>query len=337
MLRLVRVIGMLFGLILLLLVGMMGYLRREPSEAEWIAFASDGKIYRMNADGANLKQLTDGNISFGYRDFDPFWSPDGQWIGFLSRRRESNRAGFYRVPRNGGEVEALGIVPEFSDIIHADLSPDGQWLVWAGYQSITMYQIYRMRIDGNPIEQVTTTEEDATKPRFSVDGQSILFAFGYPHSEHYLYQMQLDGSEPQLLQTPPINPHAPSLSPDRKWIVFSASPDSYLENEIMRMRVDGSELQQITQIDGYHYEPSWSPNGEWIVFTSVRGMSQTIHKIRPDGTDERQLTTFGGDNPRWSPIIDMAWDSWTLGTIGIGLQVGVRGLSLWGGKREHRC
>jgi dipeptidyl aminopeptidase/acylaminoacyl peptidase len=48
--------------------------------------------------------------------------------------------------------------------------------------------------------------------------------------------------------------------------------------------------------------PSWSPDGEWIAFASERSGWFELHLIRPDGSDERQLTHDAGDffGPTWS-------------------------------------
>ena len=48
--------------------------------------------------------------------------------------------------------------------------------------------------------------------------------------------------------------------------------------------------------------PAWSPDGEWIVFASERSGWYELHLIRPDGSDEKQLTHDAGDffGPTWS-------------------------------------
>jgi Tol biopolymer transport system component len=52
------------------------------------------------------------------------------------------------------------------------------------------------------------------------------------------------------------------------------------------------------------FDPQWSPDGKQIAFYSDRSGSTEIWRCEADGTNLRQLTSFGGPltrNPRWSP------------------------------------
>ncbi len=62
---------------------------------------SNTDIYVMNADGSNLKQLTNDPSA----DSDPRWSPDGKSILFLSTRKDGSQA--WLVPAEGGEQKQL--------------------------------------------------------------------------------------------------------------------------------------------------------------------------------------------------------------------------------------
>jgi len=70
-----------------------------------IAFASnrDGgqyRIYVMNADGTNVRRLTDGR-----NDHTPTWSPDGNWIAFTSAR--GGQPDIWMVDIHGGNLTQI--------------------------------------------------------------------------------------------------------------------------------------------------------------------------------------------------------------------------------------
>jgi WD40-like Beta Propeller Repeat len=59
---------------------------------------SQTSLFVSNADGGGEQKLTDG-----FFDYDPVWSPDGQWIVFTSERNGS--ADLYRMRPDGSGVE----------------------------------------------------------------------------------------------------------------------------------------------------------------------------------------------------------------------------------------
>jgi Tol biopolymer transport system component len=72
-------------------------------------------IWRMDASGANLKQLSDGK-----EDERAVCSPDGKWVYYSDI---SNGGKLSRVPIDGGEPEKLTELPAYAPF---DVSPDGK-------------------------------------------------------------------------------------------------------------------------------------------------------------------------------------------------------------------
>ena len=69
----------------------------------------------------------------------------------------------------------------------------------------------------------------------------------------------------------------------------------------------GAGAQQQQQVF-LNINPSWSPDGRTILFDSSRDGAFHLYTIRPDGTDERRLTTRDTSaslqfarHPTWSP------------------------------------
>ena len=75
-------------------------------------------IWMMDTDRGNPVQFTNGS-----RDGAPAWSPDGQWIAFVSSREQQSPQ-VYVIPSDGGEARALTDLPEGA-ITQLKWSPNG--------------------------------------------------------------------------------------------------------------------------------------------------------------------------------------------------------------------
>src|SRR5258708_32250131 len=76
----------------------------------------ESSLFVSNADGNGEQKVTEGSL-----DYDPVWSPDGQWIVFTSERDGS--ADLYRMRPDGSGVEPLTDDPAYDD--QAACPPDG--------------------------------------------------------------------------------------------------------------------------------------------------------------------------------------------------------------------
>jgi len=105
----------------------------------------------------------------------------------------------------------------------------------------------------------------------------------------------------------------PSWSPDNSQLVFESHRDSNVGVEIYTMNADGSHAQRLTT-DGpngmhnsspelFNVSPVWSPHGNLIAWTKIVQQQGDIWVMNPDGTEQRRLTTDGGEKsvPIWSP------------------------------------
>ena len=68
------------------------------------------------------------------------------------------------------------------------------------------------------------------------------------------------------------------------------------------MGADGSNPRRISFGEGRYTAPVWSPTGEFIAFTKQTGGEFHIGVMKPDGTDERILTSsYLDEGPAWAP------------------------------------
>jgi TolB protein len=88
------------------------------------------------------------------------------------------------------------------------------------------------------------------------------------------------------------------------------------------MRPDGSGRRRVTRIEAEY--PSWSPDGKRLAFMSMQPKATgsdpnyDIYVVDLDGSDQRRLTNWAGEDgwPAWSP--DGRWIAYTTSKDSVG-------------------
>ncbi|MDD2299861.1 MAG: transporter [Fermentimonas sp.] len=87
------------------------------------------------------------------------------------------------------------------------------------------------------------------------------------------------------------------VSPDNQWVVYCAMRNG--EWDVYKSHVITDEEIRLTDADGLDDGPEYSYDGEWIYFNSHRTGRMHIWRMRPDGSEQTQLTSDEYDN--WFP------------------------------------
>jgi TolB protein len=78
-----------------------------------------------------------------------------------------------------------------------------------------------------------------------------------------------------------------------------------VDDAVWVVDLDGGEARQITPRTGFVWAVSWSPTGEWITYTRFHGRTSVVALVRPDGTDDHEITandeTDEANAAVWSP------------------------------------
>jgi TolB protein len=136
-------------------------------------------------------------------------------------------------------------------------------------------------------------------PRFSPDGSKVAFSVERGGNTD-LYVMDLRNRSSSRITTDPAIDTSPSFSPDGSQIVFNS--DRGGSSQIYVMPAGGGAARRISFGSGRYTTPVWSPKGDFIAFTKQSGGQFHIGVMRPDGSDERILTTsFLDEGPTWAP------------------------------------
>ena len=217
------------------------------------AYAGDGDIYVMNADGTGLTKLTDG-----LRDAHPAWSPDGTRIVFV--RDQGNSL----VVMNADGSDATEIRPDgeaFPPYQSPAWSPDGTRIAFQASPSpggTDTNSVYATNVDGTGTTQLTHGSSDGS-PAWSPDGTTLAYA---GPDGIYLHDMQA-GTDHRLAVCGKREncgfDFEPSWAPDGSRIVFARQDYGGSSVQIFAVNADGTGLQQLTSGPEWNAEPIWQP------------------------------------------------------------------------------
>lgn len=195
-------------------------------------------IFTANADGSNVRQLTD---TAGY-DAEATVSPNGKKIVFTTMR--SGDLDIYTMDTDGRNVRRL--TTELGYDGGAFFSADSRQIVYRSYHPQTPEQVarYKQKLAENLIEPNT----------FEV------------------WVMNADGSNKRQVTKLGAASFAPYFFPDGKRIIFASNVnDPKRRNfDLYSIKVDGTGLERITYEETFDGFPMFTPDGKQLVFASNR-------------------------------------------------------------------
>ena len=134
------------------------------------------------------------------------------------------------------------------------LSPDGQWLAFDSDRSGNM-DIYKMRVDGTGLQQMTRDTADDFRPSWSPDGQWITF-HSWRNGNRDSYIVSADGSMERVIASGPAHEYSGTFSPDGSQIAFDSDRSGQIEiyaggngtGEVLRSRGDSLRVADLALV-----------------------------------------------------------------------------------------
>lgn len=268
-------------------------------------------IYRMNADGTGLENLTDlPASSYGTLDL----SPDGRTIVFYSTR--GGCPAIWAMNPDGTDIRKL-TTGDFADVrcnYKPFWSPDGSQIAFTTSREGT-WAVYVMDADGSDPRNVSSPLDEVPGSTnfpagWSPDGRVVFHQYS---SDVRAYIVNPDGTDlgPLFGRT---GDRSPAWSPDGSMVAFIRDMDDG-RSSVFVMNADGSDVRRLTdqagddalmlagRIDANEVSP-WSPDGTLIAFVNkTDGGQAAIEVIRADGSGHLRLTEHGSETAfsGWSP------------------------------------
>jgi dipeptidyl aminopeptidase/acylaminoacyl peptidase len=273
-----------------------------PDKSEFVT-----QIWMSNLDTKRNVQLTFGEKS----STNPKWSPDGNWLAFLSNRKD-NRNQIYLLNLNGGEAEPL--TDGKSAVTNFAWSPDGRSIAftmvdpkseeeekndkgkndfrWVD-ENLKLARLYVLSIqkDGagkREPRKLTTANYHVEDFDWSNDGSRIAFghvkspvANDWPTSDVSIVEVA-SGKISDLANSAAAET-SPLYSPDGKSIAVIASdaPPRWAGSGIIQIfpSSGGQPKNAVGSFDAQPAVAGWSADGKRIYFSESRGTGTQIYSL----------------------------------------------------------
>jgi len=265
---------------------------KGASFSTWGYLADAFEICIIKPDGRGFIRLTKNQDA----DLDPAWSPDGQWIAYVSRRR------LQFLKEDGSQSQSLQLD---EGVFARELiwSPDGKRLGFTAGGNL-----YVATLEDGTIRALTTLPGDEFDAAWSPDSTRMSFTRDssgvgkfYDHGDT-IWIVDMEGRlESVDLMVPEFEDIGmPSWNPEGTQLAFwgyrrddDDSTRGYNEvwlTEVYTVDLETGEVRCLTE--GYEldfdYWAAWTPDGARIAFTA----DEALYTVLPDGTDLAQIALF---------------------------------------------
>lgn len=252
------------------------------------------------------KQKEDVNIdpppSLKTIDYEPVWSPDGQWIAYTHIGSTINLCGIYLIKPDGtGNVlwdQGLGESPAWS--------PNGQWIAFSKDA-----QIWVKKIDGDSLTQITTEGRNFF-PRWSPDGDFLVYCQTICNDIPcglWLSKLKEHNNNSIVIygMFPDFHPIKSEIIYNKRWVEENGN---VLGDSVFTYDYLSHNKNFITTLKGNNYDNRYfrfSRTGAKILFLSLTiGGTTALWIMNFNGTDLKKLisNSYIGDwNPDGSIIV----------------------------------
>lgn len=173
------------------------------------------------------------------------------------------------------------------------LSPDGQSLVYTGYQS-GYADVYRITLASGARTRVLKYPGTNSGAKFSPDGGKLAVTMSKDGNPEIYVTSSGGGSARRITRTPGVE-SSPTWSPDGGELIYSS--DDSGSPQLYRVSAAGGTPARLATGFGYNTAPSWSPDGKKVAFNTRGGGSFSVAILDLNGGTAR--TVGDGEGPAW--------------------------------------
>ena len=217
-----------------------------------------------------------------------------------------------------GDTEVFVADPDTGDMTNLSRSPSSEdrYPCWSPDARKVCFMsdrehstnLWIMNADGSGVRRLLSSPKVCYMPSWQKTPGGERIVFGMHGDKPEMASIRPDGGDLKMFG----EGHDPTLSPDGRSITYTGHPPEGGVT-VYAMNWDGSRKRRVipaTSRVGATF-PNWSPDSREIVYSFPVSEALELFIVRADGSDNRQLTRFGGASvctpAAWSP--DGKWIS----------------------------
>jgi TolB protein len=246
-----------------------------------------------DADGENQRLI----LQSRYPLMSPAWSPDGQWIAYVSF--ESKRSAVYVQLVRTGERRQVSARAGINGA--PAWSPDGKKLALTLGGSNGNPDIYVLDLTTQNLTRITDDPAVDTEPTWTPDGHSLYFTSDRAGGPQ-IYRIGVNqGDKPRRITFGGNYNARPRLSPDGTQLAMVT-----LDNGNYRIAVQDLASGNVRVLSHGHLDesPSFAPNGAMLMYAEREGSLGSLATVSVDGLTGLRLKAQQGEvrEPAWGPF-----------------------------------
>jgi len=257
-------------------------------------------IFVVNVADGHATQITFGE---DWNDTDPQWSPDGNWIAFVSDRTghafdESRNTDVFVIDSAGGPIRKISDHPE--EDYSPRWSPDGRQIAFLGRLHETDHpKIFLAPASGGQPSRNVSPELDLIPAnlQWAEAGRALYFETGVRGEQHLFRVEAVDGKVTQVTRGPRAV-HAVDVADRSRLLAYAANDFKHLD-DIYVANLDAGDERRLTNLNAKLWPQLQLADVERMTYKGADGWDVDGFMVKPLGWQEGRkypliLSVHGG-------------------------------------------
>jgi TolB protein len=250
------------------------------------------RLIVADSDGEQPRTIAES----GFPLMSPAWSPDGEWIAYVSF--ESRTSAVYLQRVRTGERRRVSARPGVNG--SPAFSPDGRRLALTLSSGAGNLDIWLLELASGELTRVTNDPAIDTEAAFTPDGRSLYFTSDRAGSPQVYRCDAVAGARAQRVTFNGSYNARPRVAPDGKSLAMVSLVDA---NYRIAMQDLASGAVRVLSRGRFDESPSFAPNGAMLIYAGRDRDQGILATVAVDGLTTQRLAGDSGDvrEPAWGP------------------------------------